>query len=723
MVQLFEVRKNLFIFFNYTKNLCKQISFFFEAISSLLIYFLFSLLFFITPFIKLLAQDSTEQKSNIDFYELSLEQLSKIVITASKTPQSIDKITQKIDVVSEKDISKIVMGNRNVAELIQYLPGASVKVLSRNDVNWGAYGGIGTKYNTYMIQGLPIDGFMDPVGLSIMGIQRIEVQRGPASILYSNYLSQDFAGNQSPLAGTVNIIVKEDVTTPVTSMDVEYGSYNTYKAKVFHANRFGKFSVLGGLSYENSDYTNYGTTNSWLNMQKNPEYQKIKIFLGTSYYLDTQEKHKLTFYGNQSFQLGDFGRINREFDFKYSLINLAYSGKITEKLKLNVKAGLRKYYRDWQEDNEINSVMVLKETDGVEQTILPFDAAFSYHHLNNSLLSVGTDFQHASYLTWIKTLENEKITGNDASANQLGFYIQEEYQLENFTLRGGGRFNIIKYEINKFDRITPEVNSKDWKVFLWSYGAKYHLSEKVFLFTNGGSSFLTPGLKSLGGTLSINDIYVPNKNGQLPNPDLKPENGMGFDIGAEIVLFNDFDVSLRLFNNIINDAIIDIVISENPSQTKSINASGNTTIKGFELSVKQKIDENFNWFANVTYTNSKMSNSVNSDQDGVEIPFVPEFMSNLGFTLSLPYGLEFNAMLHLGGIIYDSNTKINRHSFNSKELLNIVASKEFNISNENKLNLFIKLYNVTNNKYEMPWQFKDPGINFTMGLNLVFNTF
>jgi len=36
------------------------------------------------------------------------------------------------------------------------------------------------------------------------------------------------------------------------------------------------------------------------------------------------------------------------------------------------------------------------------------------------------------------------------------------------------------------------------------------------------------------------------------------------------------------------------------------------------------------------------------------------------------------------------------------------------------LNLFLDLYNITNNEFEMPWQFKDPGFSATGGIKAVF---
>jgi outer membrane receptor for ferrienterochelin and colicin len=86
--------------------------------------------------------------------------LNEVVVTASKTLQNKGNVTQKIDVISFRELKGIISSNRNVAEAIQYLPGNAVSVLSRNDANWGTYGGVGPKYSTYMLQGLPIDALL-----------------------------------------------------------------------------------------------------------------------------------------------------------------------------------------------------------------------------------------------------------------------------------------------------------------------------------------------------------------------------------------------------------------------------------------------------------------------------------------------------------------------------------------------------------------------------------
>jgi outer membrane receptor protein involved in Fe transport len=666
------------------------------------------------------AQNKPKQTA-IDPYELNLEQLGKIVITASKAPQSISKVTQKVDVVTEKQIKQIVQGNRNIDELIQYIPGSSVKVLSRNDANWGAYGGIGPKYNTFMLQGLPIDGFVDPMSMEAMAIQRIEVQRGPASVLYPNYLSQDFAGNQSPLAGTVNLILKESTGKPQSLASLSFGSYNTFTGQAYHENRIGIVKFFGGGSFEKSDYTKYGLPGSWLSMQKNPEYQKGKVILGTSAFLDHSEKHKISVFGNYTFHEGDVGRINRKYNNRYSLMNMVYSGQLTDSLKIAFKAGLRTYDRSWQEDNfSVNYDQSLRETDGVKQTIVPLDFSLTYHHLRFSNLTVGADHQSSSYKTTSELVNQAKVTGNDASASQTGLYFQEELQLDKLTLRGGARMNRIRYEIEKLSGVTPGLKSQSWNVILWSTGAKYRLAEDWAVFANAGNSFLSPGLKSIGGTLSLNDKFVAGKNGQLPNPDLKPENGIGFDFGFEGRMLKSLYFSLRAFNSKITNAIIDNVVSNNPSQTMSVNADGKTEVEGFEISVKQSVEKKLDWFANLTLVKSEIVDPNNPDQNGTEVPFVPKVMGNLGFTFYLPHSIEISPMAHFGGKIYDSSSKTSRAAFDSKELVNMIVTKTINLSDSQKLNVFMNLYNITNNKFDMPWQFRDPGFNYTIGVRLTF---
>jgi outer membrane receptor protein involved in Fe transport len=270
----------------------------------------------------------------------------------------------------------------------------------------------------------------------------------------------------------------------------------------------------------------------------------------------------------------------------------------------------------------------------------------------------------------------------------------------------------MKNSIELIDGGAPGETNKEWNSFLWSTGLKYKFNSDFSLFANAGNSFLTPGLKSTGGTIKLSDKGVVGHNGQLPNPNLKPESGLGVDIGTDISLPSNFKVSVRGFYLSVNDAIIDNVVSQNPSQTQSINA-GKTTSKGLEAEIKQMITNNIQWFANYTLMKTKVKGAGT-------VPFAPEQVANLGLNLSTSYGLSISPYLNYNNGYYDSSDKTSRSFFKPGALLNLNVSQVLAETDNYRVEAFGNLYNVTNNKYEMPWQFQNPGFSMMAGIKATF---
>jgi iron complex outermembrane receptor protein len=662
---------------------------------------LFLTCFFSASLLSLFAQKSLND--TISFNE--------IVVTGSKTPQSTGNVTQKIDIIDNKEISTMVSGNNNISEALMYRPGSSSSALSRNDANWGTYAGIGAKYCTYMLQGLPVDAYIDPMSLDLTSVERIEVQRGPASVIYPNYLSQDFAGNQSPLAGTVNLILKEKIDKPLTRLSTAYGSYNTLNGQFFHQGNTKNLSYFGGINYECSDYTNYGTNPSWLNMQKNPEYRKTKIYGCATWFPAGNDNQKFTLFANKTTHTGDAGRIYRGYDHNYGIVNAGYSIKLNDRMNLQAHMGLRNYNRTWQESN-FGVIDTLKSNNGVTQNIVPADIALTIRHGNENLLIVGSDYQGADYSTWTDPLAGYKSYGNLATAMQAGFYVQEEFRLSNFVFRGGLRYNLIKNNIELVDGGAPGESSKQWNSLLWSAGVKYKVTTKISLFANAGNSFLSPGLKSTGGTISLADKGVIGRNGQLPNPDLKPESGLGIDAGADVNLPRNIKISVRGFYLSISDAIIDNVVSQNPSQTQSINA-GETKSMGVEAEVKQIVSKYLQWFLNFTLMKTEVKNAGS-------VPFAPEQVANVGVNYSLPFGLTVSPYMNYNNGFYDSSDLNSRGFFKPGSLLNVNINQKLAETESYSVAFFGQFYNITNNKYKMPWQFQNPGFSMMAGMQVTF---
>jgi len=643
-----------------------------------------------------------------------------VVVTASRLPREVGNVTQKIDVVDREELDRVVSANRNVAEALAAKPGAAVSVLSRNDANWGTYSGIGPKYCTYMLQGLPVDAFIEPMSLNLAAIARIEVQRGPASILYPNFLSQDFAGAQSPLAGTVNLILKERVERPLTEISTAYGSYNTLNGRFYHQNRAGGVHLMAGAFYEMSDYADYGSEGSWLNMKDNPEYRKGNLFAGATLFAGRDERHKVTLFVNRTSHLGDAGRLYRGFDHLYTTINAGYHLKLNERLDLQAHLGVRRYDRGWQDSSYDDAARVdrLQSENGAFQNIVPANITLSWGHGRSHLLSIGADVQAADYHTWSDPLLGYRQYGNKATALLAGLFVQEELRFDPLILRGGLRFSHSENNIDFINGGEPGERTMSWDVLLWSLGTRWTIAPQVAAYANAGNSFITPGLKSVGGTIALSDLGVPERHGQLPNPDLRPESGLGLDAGLDLFPRGDLSFNLRGFAIVVDDAIVENVVSENPSQTQSVNA-GRSSSLGLEMEVRYAMGRGLSWFANLTWLNTEIENPLDADQDGAAIPFAPEWIANLGFDLATSSGLVVRPHLNVTSGYFDSTSLSGRREFTPGAVVNLFVSQRVVQGEAFTLECFGHFVNLTDNRFEMPWQFQNLGFSFMLGIRVL----
>jgi outer membrane receptor protein involved in Fe transport len=239
------------------------------------------------------------------------------------------------------------------------------------------------------------------------------------------------------------------------------------------------------------------------------------------------------------------------------------------------------------------------------------------------------------------------------------------------------------------------------------------------IYANSGSSFVAPSAKSVGGTLNASDTGVAGKNGQLPNPGLKPENGIGSDLGIDLQPLDTMKIGIRGFYNYLDDAIVENAVSQIPSQSKSVNA-GKAHSYGVEVTVEQAVADYLQWFANLTFTASEVKNSLDKDQDGSELSFVPNFVTNVGATAKLPLGFIVTPYVHMVGTYYDSTSRSGRRTFGPYQVVNLKLEKSILKSADCTMTAAVDLNNLFNSKYEMPWQFQDPGFNAFGSLELKF---
>jgi len=187
--------------------------------------------------------------------ELPPIDLGVIVVTPTRSERTIKDLSASVSVITREEIES---SNANTCtDILNTLPGLFVNktgAFGRADVD---IRGIGDKGRSIMVL---IDG--RPVKMGLYGctvthtlpldnVERIEVVRGPASVLYGS----------DALGGVINIITRKAKKGVETDVSSSYGTYNTQVYKILHGANFSKYDyyITGDLRMsdghvENSAY-------------------------------------------------------------------------------------------------------------------------------------------------------------------------------------------------------------------------------------------------------------------------------------------------------------------------------------------------------------------------------------------------------------------------------------------------------------------------------------
>ena len=171
-----------------------------------------------------------------------------VVVTATRTPTSIDKIASSVTVLDKADIDRAQ--DAGVAELLLRTPGVT---MSRN----GGYGtatglrirGAETDQTVVVIDGVKVNDPSSPGGgynlgtLLVGDASRIEVLRGPQSVLW---------GSQA-IGGVVNIVTALPRAPLEGSLDLEGGSRDTANARAAIGGRQGPVTFRLGAQTFSTD--------------------------------------------------------------------------------------------------------------------------------------------------------------------------------------------------------------------------------------------------------------------------------------------------------------------------------------------------------------------------------------------------------------------------------------------------------------------------------------
>lgn len=183
-------------------------------------------------------------------------EIGEVVVTGTRNETDVRHLSQTVSVVNRSKISQVLQPSL-LPVLTEQIPG--LFVTSRGVMGYGVSGGAagsislrglsgGTARLMVMIDGHPQYAgiFGHPIADAYQSFlaERVEVLRGPASVLYGS----------NAMGGVVNIVTRKMQEDGVkTNLRAGYGSYNTLETELTNRIRKGRFSSIVSGSYNRTD--------------------------------------------------------------------------------------------------------------------------------------------------------------------------------------------------------------------------------------------------------------------------------------------------------------------------------------------------------------------------------------------------------------------------------------------------------------------------------------
>ncbi len=186
----------------------------------------------------------------------SIVEVEDLVVTAHRLPVPEDELTVTATVIDREEIER--SGAVNVAELLRGVPGVHV---ARNG-SWGGttslfVRGGESNYVKVLVDGVPVNrpgGDFDFSTLTTDNVERIEVVRGPVSVVYGS----------DAVTGVVQVFTREGEGAPRTSASAAAGTHGTLEwdaalagggEEVSYSFSLSRFATDGILAF-NNDFEN-----------------------------------------------------------------------------------------------------------------------------------------------------------------------------------------------------------------------------------------------------------------------------------------------------------------------------------------------------------------------------------------------------------------------------------------------------------------------------------
>ncbi|MFB9107184.1 TonB-dependent receptor plug domain-containing protein [Flavobacterium gyeonganense] len=540
--------------------------------------------------------------------------LGEVIVTNSRSKVTLNTITSKtMESQNKMDVSRA----------LNLLPGVTLTASGPRNESMVSVRGFDLRQVPVYMDGIPVyvpyDGYVDLARFTTFDLAKIDVSKGFSSIIYG----------PNSLGGAINLVSRKPVKK--FEFDGSLGLIDTdgQKSNLNIGSDFSKFYVQAGLSY--LDRKSYQMSKDFVPIKNEDGKER-----DNSYRTDQKVSFKIGWTPNKKSESA-LGYINQ----KGEKGNPVYAGS-------DAKNSLLAKPRFWQWPNwDKESIYFISNTNLNDKN--SFKTRLYYDKFKNLLISyddatyapITKPYAFKSYYDDYTYGGNLEYETHFIPKNNLKIAVQFKEDVH--------RENNLGEPLRRFDDQTITIGIEDiYKVtekFTVIPGVSYNSRENkkaedynsttkvISDYPDAGKSdavnaqiglfYQLNETQKLGATVSqktrfatIKDRYSYRMGTAIPNPDLKPETALNYELNYNVEFFSKLNFHTALFYSSLTDAILSVSNVE-PGKSQMQNF-GEAEYKGIEAQLTYIPTEKLNISANYTYIERK--NITNPDIHFTDVP-------------------------------------------------------------------------------------------------------
>lgn len=543
-----------------------------------------------------------------------IQDIDELVVTATRSSSKLKNLPINIDVLSKREIQE--SQPISPVDALQYIPG----VTRQSDGGLATtpiIRGLSRERAPVLIDGNPMVGgrirsysLIDPFQM-----ERVEVVKGPASAFWGS----------DAVSGLVNVVTRKAENGYGKEMKIGgslYGGYHSVadfsrgRVEVEGRGNGLDFLIGGGLR-------NGGNTTTPEGDIENSQFESTNADFNVGYSWAANHRIELSgkYFENKNVGFpGGLGapgppRINRRFDpDRQTAINLAYDGtNISDKIEsIGVRAFMKKQTLHIDQVTRIPHPMTTDINRMIHAKLdvdVPFVGAkfwLTTKHSEKAKLTIGLDYLNEHRIGTHRDLNiqifnpvgvmvneiNKPYTQiqPDSYSNSFGIFAIEEMNLsDKLNILIAARFDNVStriedgpFDIPSIAAIYNDDNTSDSdNAFTGSLGVQYNITENFSLMGNVANSFRGTDLFSKYHFTAVGEGFL------VPNPDLDPERGFFYEVGAKFE--NDvLAVEVNAYQNLLSNLFVPVDLQFDSTASIQFRNVGEATISGFEWNTRAK---------------------------------------------------------------------------------------------------------------------------------------